>query len=185
LEWRTCAGLSNVAGVRLLVWNMGVGGPGGSIAGHERAWQYLREQNFDVALLQETRRPPAWVKNDGGSFIWKPKYASAWGCAVVARSVDLLCYEPDETFPWLGELSGSTAIAQAPADPKWLVSVHLHASAIPAAVLAHHSIEGVELTTPNRSVWPTNVIPHELHRLFRTDAFIWGGDLNTDPGWTT
>jgi hypothetical protein len=55
-------------------------------------------------------------------------------------------------------------------------------------VLARHSIDGLELTTPNRSVWPTNVIPHELHRLLGTYAFIWAGDLNTDPrmddkGW--
>jgi hypothetical protein len=41
--------------VRLIVWNMGSGGAGGSAAGHERAWRYLlEEQQFDVALLQET-----------------------------------------------------------------------------------------------------------------------------------
>ena len=31
------------------------------------------------------------------------------------------------------------------------------------------------------SVWEANVIPHDLHRLFANDTFIWGGDLNTDP----
>jgi len=36
------------------------------------------------------------------------------------------------------------------------------------------------------SVWEPNVIPHELHRLFPDDTFVWGGDFNTDPPvWTT
>jgi endonuclease/exonuclease/phosphatase family metal-dependent hydrolase len=43
------------------------------------------------------------------------------------------------------------------------------------------SVEGVELTTPDSSVWETNLIPYELQRLFADETFIWGGDLNTDP----
>lgn len=31
-------------------------------------------------------------------------------------------------------------------------------------------------------MWETPLIPHELHRLFGSDTFLWGGDLNTDPG---
>lgn len=93
------------AHVRLLVWNMGVAGS--SVASHERTWQYLRdEQDFDVALLQETRSPPAWARDVWASYVWKPKYAGKWGCAVLARSLELLEYEPDATFPWLTQLSG-------------------------------------------------------------------------------
>lgn len=61
------------------------------------------------------------------------------------------------------------------------MSVHLRASKIPDEVLASHSIEGVELTTPDKSVWEMNLIPLELKRLFAEKTFVWGGDLNTDP----
>lgn len=174
--------------MRLLAWNMASGGPGGSNAAHERAWEYLRdEEHFDIALLQETRRPPQWADDLWRSVIWKPKYANAavhrplWGCAVVSASLELFAYEPDDRFPWLAELAGSTAIAKSPSDPRWLASVHLRAAAIPPAVVDRHSIEGIEITTPDQSVWETHVIPHELHRLFRRDTFVWGGDFNADP----
>jgi hypothetical protein len=72
--------------MRLLVWNMGSGGPGGSAAGHERAWRYLlEEQQFDVALLQETRRPPDWVSDCLRSVAWSPKYARHQAASASAR----------------------------------------------------------------------------------------------------
>jgi hypothetical protein len=141
--------------MRLLVWNMG--GCWASEASHARAWDYLGQQDFDLALLQETRKPPAWAQEQWASFVWKPKYAgkpwSTWGCAVVGRSIELQEYEPDECFPWLQELAGSTAIARSATDPRWLASVHLHAGPVPDAVMAAHSIEGVVLTTPDKSGW--------------------------------
>jgi hypothetical protein len=60
--------------MRVLVWNMGSGGPGNSEEKHERAWRYLDEQDFDAALLRETRKPPAWAY-ERRSPVWKPKYA--------------------------------------------------------------------------------------------------------------
>lgn len=42
-------------------------------------------------------------------------------------------------------------------------------------------MDGIEITTTDASVWETNVIPHELHRLFGHDTCFWGGDLNCDP----
>jgi endonuclease/exonuclease/phosphatase family metal-dependent hydrolase len=173
--------------MRLIVWNMGNGGPGASEEKHQRAWQYLEQQEWDVALLQETRRPPEWAASSYASRVWRPKYArnpkgkGLWGCAVIGRSRELEEYEPDEAFPWLEELKGSTAIARSPANRRWLASVHFHASKIADEVLAAHSIEGVEVTTRNRTIWATDVIPHELHRLFGGQTFIWGGDLNSDP----
>jgi endonuclease/exonuclease/phosphatase family metal-dependent hydrolase len=173
--------------MRLVVWNMGNGGPGASADKHERAWQYLEQQEWDVALLQETRKPPEWAEERYASRVWRPKYARSptdralWRCAVIGRSSELEEYEPDEAFPWLEELEGSTAIAVSAANPRWLASVHLHASRIADEVLAARSVEGVEVTTPDRSLYETNVIPHELSRLFGDQTFIWGGDLNTDP----
>jgi hypothetical protein len=111
--------------MRLIVWNMGNGGPGASEEKHQRAWQYLEQQEWDVALLQETRRPPEWAASSYASRVWRPKYArnpkgkGLWGCAVIGRSRELEEYEPDEAFPWLEELKGSTAIARSPANRRW------------------------------------------------------------------
>ena len=173
--------------MRLIVWNMGNGGPGGSEEKHERAWEYLKHQEWDVALLQETRKPPEWTEKRYASRVWRPKYArkptgrALWGCALIGRSLELEAYEPDEAFPWLLERAGSTAIARSAAEPRWVASVHFHASKIADAVVAAHPIEGIEVTTPDRTIWETDVIPHELHRLFGDETFIWGGDLNSDP----
>ena len=167
---------------------MGSGGPGGSAAGHERAWRYLlEEQQFDVALLQETRRPPDWASDHLRSSTWSPKYATAgrnrplWGCAVVSTSLELLAFEPPAEYPWLRERAGSVAIARAKGDPRWFASVHFHASQIPAEQVWRHTVDGIQISTPNGTVWETDVLPHELHRLFGHDTFVWGGDLNADP----
>jgi endonuclease/exonuclease/phosphatase family metal-dependent hydrolase len=167
---------------------MGSGGPGGSAAGHERAWRYLLdEQQFDVALLQETRPAPEWASDRLRSTTWSPKYATAgrnrplWGCAIVSTSLDLRTYEPPAEICWLRERSGSVAIAQTTGDPRWLASVHFYAGEIPDEQVRRHTVEGIRISTPNGTVWETDVLPHELHRVFGHDTFLWGGDLNADP----
>lgn len=174
--------------MRVLVWNMGVGSPGGSSVRHEEGWRHLADRDdFDVALLQETREPPPWTRDCWASQVWRAKYPLepirqvTWGCAIVARDLELEGVEPDETFPWLAALPGSTAIARTQSEPRWLVSVHLTARALPPELLERHSLDGIEVTTRDRTVWETNVVPHELHRLFGSDTFLWGGDLNCDP----
>jgi hypothetical protein len=135
---------------------MGSGGPGGSAAGHERAWRYLlEEQQFDVALLQETRAAPEWASDRLRSVTWSPKYATAgpnrplWGCAVVSTSLDLFAYEPPAEFRWLRERSGSVAIAQTTGDPRWFASVHFYVGEIPDQQVRRHTVEGIRMSTPN------------------------------------
>jgi hypothetical protein len=100
---------------------------------------------------------------------------------VLSRAEELTPFEPDERFPWLHELAGSTAVARTSTSLTWLASVHLHSRRIPADVLERLPMEGIEVTTRDGSAWETNVIPHELHRLFEGETFLWGGDLNCDP----
>lgn len=167
--------------MRILCWNMG-GGFGGSTARELRCWDYLDGQEWDVALLQETRKPPARYQQ-----VWRPKYAtrgassSRWGCAVVARALKLEPFAPGSCFPWLAERTGSTAIARTAGEPCWFASVHLHASEIAADVVGRHSLDGIEIPTRDGSVWEQNVIPHDLHSLFGTGTFVWGGDFNSEP----
>lgn len=173
--------------MRVLVWNLGAGSPGVPYD-HERAWSYLRDRDdFDFALLQETREPPSWAKECWASLVWQPKYAvrarrhALWGCCVLSREEELTPFEPDAGFPWLHALPGSTALARTTISPTWLASVHLHSRRIADELLARLPVDEIEITTRDRSVWETNVIPHELHRLFAGDTFLWGGDLNSDP----
>ena len=164
------------------------------MAQRARAWQWLEQRpDVDVALLQETAEPPAWTRDAFLSCVWRPRYASTrsgrslWGSAVLARSLKLEPCEPDERHPWLAELAGSTAIARTAGEPTWLVSVHLRDRQISEGALERIPIDDIELTAPNKkspggySVWEPNVIPHELHRLFADETFVWGGDFNTDP----
>ena len=155
----------------------------GHAASHEDAWNYLREQAFDVALLQETRDPADYA--DWCSTVWRPKHAKAgsrhplWGSAVIARSADLREPEIDEGFPWLRELKGSAAVACMAEDPVWLASVHADYRPIARAKLEELGHDQVPVSTPNGSVGETDVIPFELRCLFGDESFIWGGDLNS------
>jgi hypothetical protein len=52
---------------------------------HERAWEFLREADPDVALLQEVR-PPDWAREHWGPFLIAPiGPGTAWGSAIVSR----------------------------------------------------------------------------------------------------
>src|SRR4051794_34590699 len=84
--------------VRILVWNMGAGSPGGSTR-HVHGWEHLRERDdFDIALLQETRQSPEWTTEQWPWQVWQPKYpiapttAGSWGSGVISRSDELEAY---------------------------------------------------------------------------------------------
>lgn len=173
--------------MKIVCWNMGVGSVGRWVGRHAAAWDHLATLDFDVALLQETRRPPEWAADRWRSIVWVPRTTDArsparlWGCAIVARTAVLHEWTPDDSFPWLRERRGAAAIARADGSPAWLASVYFMAGAIPAETLARVPLGDIEITTRNGTVWETNVVPHELHRLFRGSTFLWGGDLNSDP----
>ena len=172
--------------MRVLICNMG-NGFSGSEAKHKRGWQYLRrnKEKFDVALLQETHDPRPWAHRHWSSVVWRPKYDTPdsrtprWGSTIIARSLQLEEYKPDDRFPWLNELRGSVAIARTSTDPMWLASIHAHDKPLPEVKLQRHPWEDVPTSTPDGSLWETDVIPHELRRLFGDETFLWGGDLNS------
>lgn len=175
--------LKSKLGMRVLVWNMqGVFGA----TSHEAKWNYLELQDFDVALLQEARDPARYA--DWCSAVWRPKHAESkrgetlWGSAVISRSMDLEEPELDESYPWLGALEGSTAIARTPGDPTWFASVHALAGRIPDDKLNTLPHDHIPRATPDGSLWETDVIPFELRKLFGDQTFVWGGDLNSAEG---
>lgn len=170
--------------MRVLVWNMGK-----AFRNQERHddgwWHLLDRDDFDVALLQETQEPPAWTRDAFPEYVWRPKYLDAgrgkpWGTAIISRQLELEPFDPDDDYPWLKASHGSTAIARVHTNPTWLASVHLSHRFIPRSRLEQIGLGTTEVTTRNRKVFETNVIPDEMHRLFGDHGFLWGGDLNSD-----
>ena len=164
--------------MQVLVWNMNK---------RTRAPEYLREhaQDVDVALLQETRDPRLWAADEWSSIVWRPYRGEAgsrrtlWGTAVIAGSLELEAYRPDHDFSWLEALGGSVTLARSSGSPVWFASVHAYASQIEPELLDQHVWDDVPISTPDGSLWETDVIPFQLHRLFAGETFIWGGDLNS------
>ena len=119
------------------------------------------------------------------SVIWTPKYEKKfpseglWGSAVIAQNLKLERYEPDETFPWLRELRGSTAIAKSKGSPRWFASVHVTPRPIPDDLRSSMWPKDLPVSTRNNTTWGTDVIPYELNKLFAGTSFVWGGDLNS------
>jgi hypothetical protein len=164
--------------MRVLVWNM---------AKRPRAWDYIRANasRFDVALLQETADPRLQPDDQWLSVSWRPmpgesgRARTRFGSAIVGGTMALEEYRPDERFPWLRTLGGSVTIARSTGSPAWFASVHAYAGKIPQDLLDVHRWDDVPLSTPNGTLWETDVIPFELHRLFAGETYVWGGDLNS------
>jgi endonuclease/exonuclease/phosphatase family metal-dependent hydrolase len=76
-------------------------------------------------------------------------------------------------------MDGCVAVARWALDPTWFASVHAQASPVRPEILDLHSWEEVPLCNPGRNVWQMDLIPFELHRLFASQTFVWGGDLNS------
>jgi hypothetical protein len=157
----------------------------GNMAKRPRAWDYVRANaaGFDVALLQETADPRLQLGDQWSSVIWRPMPGdpalarTRFGSAVIGRSLALEEYRPEEAYPWRA-LGGSVTIARSTSSPAWFASVHAYAGKIPQNLLDAHRWDDVPVSTPNGTLWETDVIPFELHRLFAGKTYIWGGDLN-------
>ena len=155
------------------------------MAKQRRAWTYVRANAFDVALLQETGDPRPQLGDHWSSVIWRPMPGdpalarTRFGCAVIGGSLTLEEYRPEEAYPWLRALGGSVTIARSIGSPAWFASVHAYAGKIAENLLDAYPWEDVPVSTPNGTVWETDVIPFELHRLFAGKTYIWGGDLNS------
>jgi hypothetical protein len=89
---------------------------------HARAWQWLNEQDADVALLQEVVPHPeemgAW-----GSLIFRGKYKQH-GCAVLVKAGGYRAWEPTDQELWLKRVGGAAAIARPEQESGfWFISV--------------------------------------------------------------
>ena len=156
--------------MRILIWNMQGGSPGGSLAKHESAWRYLRERDPDVALLQEAT-VPAWAEERWGSVIHEarrrgPK-ARGWGSAVIAKDEGFERFAPGEETPWLDRFRGGVVLARAPWN-QWFASIHVSAQ---AERLSPDDAAGVALCAPPK-VWEVDLVTHDLGHFFEGRRFV-------------
>lgn len=148
---------------------------------HGRAWEWLGEQDVDVALVQEAvvhdRLGEQW-----DSVVWSSKYGHNWGSAVLTRGSSYVPWEPTIAHPWLTLVAGAACVAQpADADGLWLVSVHRSAGAYKAAEFENlPPLDGVaRCSTDGSELWEIEVIAHELRDVLFGRPFVLAGDLNS------
>lgn len=172
--------------MKLISWNM-AGAWGYNASAHSRAWEWLCEQDVDVALVQEAVVQEG-VRENWGSVVWSSKYGQNWGSAVLTRLASHLPWRPSTDHPWLAQVAGAACVAQ-PAHPDglWLVSVHSSAGAYKVAELPTlPPLTGVaRCSTDGSELWEIEVLAHELRDVLRDQAFILGGDLNSALAFDT
>ena len=100
--------------MRIISWNM---------AHRRRSWDYLRELDFDLLLLQEANfaAAPSWVRDQWPDQVMWPVASWGWGSAILAKPALKLA-------PYGGEASGmeldgwiATGVVVLPDDAKALV----------------------------------------------------------------
>lgn len=151
---------------------------------HEAAWQWLNDQDVDVALLQEAV-PFEGVSKLWGSALFQGKYQN-WGSAVLVRDGGYSKWEPSESHHWLQRVGGAVVLAQ-PDDPDglWFGSVHSDSSSLQAINAKYPNTyadlpddHGV-LRCNKTELWEVEVIAHEVAPLLNGRDFVFGGDLNS------
>lgn len=163
--------------MRVLVWNM-AGAFGYTRARHDLAWRYVQKHDPEIALLQEAV-PPTWARQHWPSIAWTPTYGLKWGTAIVTRAGGLEQRSPSADFPWLTQLAGCVTVARTTdGEPRWLASIHSSASSVKPDRLRLHDSDAVPRCDPEK-IWEIELIAFELKRLFASDLFLCGGDINS------
>lgn len=146
---------------------------------HQGAWEYLRNLEPDIALLQEAV-PPAWAGEEW-SIVTSPRYTlrerpgSTWGSTIVSR-FPLEAYPPNRRGPWTAELWGGVVLASIEELGLSLGSVHSPAYSKRPDELPR-PIDGIRRCHEEK-VWEVELVAQELEDAFAPGRFIWGGDLN-------
>lgn len=153
--------------MRVITWNMNQRMDG---------WDWLRDQAPDIALLQEARLPDV-ERGNWRSIVHNVKHAD-WGTAVVSREIELVPHAPNTSTPYLAQLAGSVAVAQAPEWGMWFAAMHSHDKPVPNETLEGLDTDQVPRCQPGRT-WEIDLIGYELPGVFDTGRFVAGGDLNS------
>lgn len=172
--------------MKILIWNVNRAG-----ASRPAAWEVIRREAPDIALLQEVTGLPGWVKERYRSHLVSPRYfgghhaqfksaiLSKWPIDTtpfLASSLDWVNAVHRERYGWLleGEVTQD--------DGRRLRLVSVHSPAFPVAKTA---LKGVDVSpinlTNNPSLWFTEILWSLLREadLDGNTGWIIGGDFNS------
>ena len=166
--------------MKVISWNMAAGFRHDA-ARHDRAWEWLADQNADVCLVQEVIVPSS-AFDRWGSVVFASKYSKPWGSAVLTRAEGYERYEPAPNQPFLHHLQGAACVARPPSpELPWLISIHSSATSYTSSELQKPdfpSLEGVARCS-DQGLWEMELAIHELGPMLQGTTFIAGGDLNS------
>jgi len=166
--------------MRVISWNMGCAYGSLYKRAQARTWQQLLAWGPDIALVQETTDPSAWLPL--GSYVFTPYGWSAGktveiGTLVYARSGEITTPQMPERLEEL--IPGQVTLASVATDSTNLLvaSIHAATTAVDPTRLVDLADAGVG-GSHTGDISPLDLILHELKALTPGRRFIIGGDLN-------
>ena len=167
--------------MRLVSWNMGCSYGSSYKASQPRTWQQLLAWDPDLALVQETLHPPAWVSPECFIFTpygWSRGATHEVGTLVYSRGGGLA---PGPELQHQVLLGGQVTVAEVSlpdADVDLLLaSIHADTRAVDAGLLVDEELDGVG-GAHTTTIYPVDLIRHDLSALTPRRRFVLGGDLN-------
>lgn len=165
--------------VRLITWNMGCSYGPLYKKSQPRTWQQLLAWAPDVALIQETTDPSAWLPEDSFVFTpyaWSVSSGPLIGTAIYSRTGGL---RPGPALANADLLGGQVTLVELEIDTANYViaSVHAETRRLDEAKLADREVVGLAASHTTR-IYPTDLIRDALTQVTPRRRFIVGGDLN-------
>lgn len=151
---------------------------------HASAWQWLNEQDADVALLQEVVPHPERL-GPWGSVVFRGKYKQH-GCAVLVKAGGYRAWEPTDQQPGLTRVRGAAAIARPDEEGGlWFISVHSDAASFEEINRAYPTWyadlpprEQIPRSSAS-AMWEIEPVVAEPRPVLNGARFVLGGDLNS------
>jgi len=165
--------------MRLITWNLGCSYGQAYKSSQPRTWNQLLAWAPDIALIQETTDPGAWLPE--GTFVFTPYSWSLTRGPLIGTAVYSRTANP-RPGPELANadlaVGQVTLVEMEIGSTTYLVaSVHAETGRLGEDKLGDRDVAGLAASLTTR-IYPTDVIRDALTRLTQRRRFIVGGDLN-------
>lgn len=171
--------------MKILTWNVRK-----ASASSKALWNIVRLADPDIALLQELKSVPNWIKDQFHTSIVAPKYFSGtlapFSNAVLAKWPIQLESSLSSSLGWVNSIHQQTGwllacqVEQSPTQIFRVICVHSPAFPIPKEQYKDYDVTGIKLPT-NPSLWFTEILWSLLKDSMKGKVSNWivGGDFNT------
>jgi hypothetical protein len=167
--------------MRIITWNMGCFFGQRYRTSNARTWQQLLAWDPDVALVQETLRPP--LDAEDGRFVFTPYgHTDQIGTLIYSKRGGL---EPVTTRRRFGDVvAGQVTLASLTVDGAeyLLSSIHAVVDAVTPERLEGMDVKGLS-SWHGKNLYSLDLILDDLRPLTEGRRFVVGGDLNCALRW--